>query len=381
MFLMLLILASSQGRLDPEARENFTVICESYGYLVSSHYVVTPDGYILNIFHLGNKRRAYNTGSTVFLQHGLVDSSDDWILNSESLAPAFKLVSEGYDVWLGNTRGNTHSRNHTTLKPTEKAFWDYTWNDVAKYDIPSQVDYILSATGKPKLIYIGHSQGTLVLMVQSILDPTFADKISVAVLLAPIGSIVNQKSELISIFSDKGIFTALSLMGVNELFPPGEDYIYSYTCYYLNFLCEAAVYALADMNVTVDNTDRFSIIMGHYPSSDSVKNLIMYTQMANYEAPKVSQYDYGTVLNLKHYGTKTPPVYDLSKVNAKLALFGGKYDRLADQDDVAWLRQQLTGADIVWYKNDYPLGHGSFLWAKNMDWFDDVLEVISLNQY
>jgi hypothetical protein len=37
----------------------------------------------------------------VLLQHGLLDSSDTFIINDEDKAPAFLIANKGYDVWLG----------------------------------------------------------------------------------------------------------------------------------------------------------------------------------------------------------------------------------------------------------------------------------------
>jgi pimeloyl-ACP methyl ester carboxylesterase len=53
----------------------------------------------------------------VFFQHGLFDSSDAFIMNYAEVAPAFVAARAGYDVWLGNTRGNKYSRKNVKWNP------------------------------------------------------------------------------------------------------------------------------------------------------------------------------------------------------------------------------------------------------------------------
>jgi len=37
----------------------------------------------------------------------------------------FILADAGYDVWLANARGNTYSRKHVAIDPSEPRFWEY----------------------------------------------------------------------------------------------------------------------------------------------------------------------------------------------------------------------------------------------------------------
>jgi hypothetical protein len=36
------------------------------------------------------------------------------------------LADRGYDVWMGNARGNTYSHRHMFLKESDEAFWKFT---------------------------------------------------------------------------------------------------------------------------------------------------------------------------------------------------------------------------------------------------------------
>nr|CAD7576180.1 unnamed protein product [Timema californicum] len=179
-----------------------------YGYYVEIHHVVTEDGFILELHRIpGSPRNPPAQGKSVFLlEHGLLCSSADWLLqgpgkslawkennridlpspppfgcstrlptqthhfsnqgyvqlrrgtfsasygkgthrmtptrtmgrekaNSQSEShtthilhaevKAYLLADRGFDVWLGNARGNTYSRRHVRLSPKDPQFWNH----------------------------------------------------------------------------------------------------------------------------------------------------------------------------------------------------------------------------------------------------------------
>lgn len=48
---------------------------------------------------------------------------------------------------------------------------------MAEYDLPATIDYILNFTSKEQLIYIGHSQGTLIAFALFSSNPKYAMKV------------------------------------------------------------------------------------------------------------------------------------------------------------------------------------------------------------
>jgi gastric triacylglycerol lipase len=86
----------------------FEQIVEKNGFQVDKYSVTTPDHYVLGNFRI--RTPGLKAGAPViFMQHGLFDCSDTWIINQGLLAPAFQMASAGYDVFLGNNRGNYYS--------------------------------------------------------------------------------------------------------------------------------------------------------------------------------------------------------------------------------------------------------------------------------
>ena len=123
------------------------------------------------------------------LQHGLLSQADTWTMNEKHMAPAYQLADAGYDVWLGNNRGNKYSETHRSMQFNKNAtaFFDYSFQELGEYDLPAQIDKVRLVTGQDKITYIGHSQGTSQMFYAlTTNNKEIAAKVNLFIALAPV---------------------------------------------------------------------------------------------------------------------------------------------------------------------------------------------------
>jgi pimeloyl-ACP methyl ester carboxylesterase len=178
------------------------------GFIFEEHPVVTQDGYKLKLFRIRDISTQSNA-PVVFMQHGILDSADGWIIHHPEVAPAFQLVREGYDVWLGNQRGTKYSLGHETLDISSEAYWAFSFTEMGKYDAPAFIEYALSYTGQDKATFIGHSQGSTQMFYALSAHPEYwENKLNLFIALAPVTSMKYSSSTLFNVLSK--MFTPLS---------------------------------------------------------------------------------------------------------------------------------------------------------------------------
>jgi pimeloyl-ACP methyl ester carboxylesterase len=341
---------------------------QAKGYPCEFHQVVTEDGYILGMYHIphGIKNGASTSRPPVLVQHGLVDWSFTWILNYPNQSLPYILADAGYDVWLGNNRGTTMSRAHQTLSVHEKEFWDFSFDQFASRDLPAMITYINTMTNTQKISYIGHSQGTLQMfaaLTES--DNMVRNHINGFVALAPVAYVEYLESEAIVLLANKHVPDALYLFGIYQ-FPgpetPCMQNLLSSLCYVQPGICTNVVEILCGHNKGAFNNSRMDVMGAHEPGDTSVVNMDHWSQAVR--SGTFQKYNFGPIYNEKFYGTKEPPVYNLTNIPTyvPISLFSGGHDKLADPRDVANLAAQLPGGPDSWSKTP-QYAHLDFVWA------------------
>lgn len=356
-------------------------------YPLESYKVVTEDGYILRLFRLQAKGTQITNGKpAVIIQHGVFDSSDNFVANHDDHSISFYLANRGYDVWVSNSRGNKYSRAHATLKPSQKEFWDFSFQEMGDYDIKANIDFILRQTGQSKVTYIGHSQGTTQMFagLTSRASAYLNSKVKKFIALAPVVLPRSCSSPIISqLAADPFLAKALTTLGVTEVLGGGCSrmdpikWATSQMCKMATSACQLLM-SLTDGSPWYNNGALMSTLPYHFPSGSSTRSLIHYQQLMNLKDngnPKFQMYDYGLVRNMQVYNSQTPPVFDFGKIKIPVSLHVGMQDKLGTVADNNILAQQLKakGVNTKMYTYD-NCGHATFVWAKDASKiFSDVL--------
>ena len=166
---------------------DFAALCRLAGYDAQEHVVRTRDGYLLGVHRVVRRGAAPAARPRVaYLHHGLLMNSEVWVCaTARARSLPFVLVEAGYDVWLGNNRGNKYSKKHERVPPSSRRFWDFSLDQFALHDIPDTLAYVLAATGARSLSYVGFSQGSAQAFAALALLPALNARVDVFVALAP----------------------------------------------------------------------------------------------------------------------------------------------------------------------------------------------------
>lgn len=367
----------------PEENLNVTELIKYNGYPAEQYNVITEDGYIINIQRIPHGRqKSYSADPkpVILVQHGLLSSSSDWVSNLPNESFGFILADKGFDVWLGNVRGNTYGLHHVNLSVDSDAFWDFSWDEMAKYELPAMVNFILKKTGQSSLYYAGHSQGSLMAFAEFSRNQPLAKKIKAVFALGPVAYLGNMESPL-KYLADylPELEDFFKIFGVRDFLPSNEvlHWMATHVCgpHELRVFCSSVVFLICGFDVPQLNMTRLPVYIAHTPAGTSVKNMAHFAQM--YKSKKFQMFDYGSPeKNKEHYGNTTVPQYNASAVRVPVALYWGGNDWLADPDDVKMLMQKLPNK---WYdKYIEAWEHLDFLWGLDAGplVYDDIVNRI-----
>ncbi|NXE26353.1 LICH hydrolase, partial [Ardeotis kori] len=363
---------------NPECLMNVSEIIRYHGYPSEEYQVPTEDGYILGVFRIPAGRNSQNTGQkpVVFLQHAFLGDATHWISNLPNNSLGFLLADAGYDVWMGNSRGNTWSLKHKTLNPSQKEFWQFSFDEMGKYDIPAELYFIMNKTGQKDLYYVGHSEGTTTGFVAFSTYPELAKRVKMFCALGPVATGLYATSPLIKItnvpepllrlvFGHKGAFHQVGFLKgpVTQL------------CTKLDKFCGHVLCYVAGGDIKNLNTSRTDTYVGHSPAGTSAQNIIHWHQLTRID--QFQAYDYGAKENMKKYNQSTPPAYKIEKISTPIAVWSAGHDKFADPKDMARLLPRIT--NLIYHEHFPAWGHLDFIWGldatEKMYW--KIIELIT----
>ncbi|NXG66835.1 LIPM Lipase, partial [Hemiprocne comata] len=341
------------------------IICHNR-YPSEEYEVLTRDGYYVRLNRIPHGREnPRNRGAkpVVFLQHRLLGEGSHWVENLAH-SPGFILADSGYNVWLGNSRGTSWSWRHQHLSADQVEFWDFSFHEMAMYDLPAMINFVLQKTGQKQIYYVGYSQGCTIGFIAFSSMPELAQKIKLFFALAPVLTIKHARSPFMKLpfLLDKQFKMLQLLLGrmdasqrVRKLWR-----FLPLLCRHpsLHKLCANLFFLLGGYNEKNLNMTRLDVYTSHYPDRTSVKNVIHWAQVI--KSGEFKAFDYGSE-NPAMYHQETPPFYQVEEIPVPTAVWSGGQDWVADWRDVRLLLPRI--AHLVTYSHIPDWNHWDFIWG------------------
>ena len=122
-----LLLTCALAILPGDTFKTFEELVNDNGFRSESYNVTTTDGYILSLYRIPGaiNEESDTVRPAVLLVHGQECDMMEWLWNTEDKSNALMLARAGYDVWLGNNRGNQYSNTHVSLTVADNAYWEF----------------------------------------------------------------------------------------------------------------------------------------------------------------------------------------------------------------------------------------------------------------
>jgi len=358
---------------DPNFERDTLAYIEAKGYHTEEHFVTTPDGYILGLHRIpatdgsDGADEHFSTKTPVrpiLIIHGFMQSSEAFTIRqkaSDSLP--LVLADAGYDVWLGNNRGNKYSHKHVHKKPTHEDFWDYSIDDMVRCDLPTMIDYVLAQSGAKSLTLIGFSQGTAQGFA-CLSKKTVAAKVNLFIALAPVTTPHGFTNPLVDTLARARPDFIFLLFGKRSILPSTLFWRNNLPRHLFVKIIDTAIGFLFGWDMECIADSEKPLLYSHIYSHASVKTVVQWFQII--QTSKFQMFDdcmVGEGFAYDRYAAHTLPQYQLGHLQTPIACFCGGRDNLPQ---TAALLASLPKHKVVMVHKEERYEHLDFMWARDI---------------
>ncbi|XP_073819186.1 lipase 3 isoform X1 [Musca autumnalis] len=341
------------------------------GFPVEQHKVQTKDGYVLTLHRIPYLQR-FSDGRVrvlrrpvILLLAGIYASSDAWLLNGPDNSLPYLLSRNGFDVWLGNNRGNIYSRHNVFLNASDPEFWNFSWHEMGVYDMTAIMEFIRGYTAEKRMHFIGISQGGTVFLVLNSMLPQYNDVFKTATLLAPVAYVSNTKGALAKVFGPllgtrnyvSKVLEGVEMVSTNKYVKK----LLSMACLENErpLVCVSRLWPAAGYDTELLNKTLLPDIMANFPVGGSFKQIMHYFQ--GYMSKKFRQYDYGPHQNILRYHQLDPPDYCVENVAVPTTIYYAENDYIVSVEDIWRLIHRLKSVQAIYKLPHKKWNHFDFI--------------------